>query len=83
MTRTLEFYYDYGSPYSYLADSQVEAIATTESPLDLAMWKASIARERRLSVEEMPNWVKSVLATLTPLLLVRMLLASIEEMPRP
>ena len=27
MTRTLEFYYDYGSPYSYLADSQVEAIA--------------------------------------------------------
>ena len=27
MTRTLEFYYDYGSPYSYLADTQVEAIA--------------------------------------------------------
>ena len=27
MTRTLEFFYDYGSPYSYLADTQVEAIA--------------------------------------------------------
>lgn len=27
MTRTLEFYYDYGSPYSYLADTRVEAIA--------------------------------------------------------
>jgi 2-hydroxychromene-2-carboxylate isomerase len=27
MARTLEFYFDYGSPYSYLADSQVEAIA--------------------------------------------------------
>jgi 2-hydroxychromene-2-carboxylate isomerase len=28
MARTLEFYFDYGSPYSYLADTQVEAIAT-------------------------------------------------------
>ncbi len=27
MTRTLEFYFDDGSPYSYLADTQVEAIA--------------------------------------------------------
>jgi 2-hydroxychromene-2-carboxylate isomerase len=27
MARTLEFYYDYGSPYGYLADTQVEAIA--------------------------------------------------------
>lgn len=27
MVRTLEFYYDYGSPYSYLADTQVETIA--------------------------------------------------------
>ena len=27
MARTLEFYYDYGSPYSYLADTQVDAIA--------------------------------------------------------
>ncbi len=27
MTRTLEFYFDYGSPYSYLADTQIEAIA--------------------------------------------------------
>ena len=27
MTRTLEFYFDYGSPYSYLADTQVEGIA--------------------------------------------------------
>jgi 2-hydroxychromene-2-carboxylate isomerase len=27
MSRTLEFYFDYGSPYSYLADTQVEAIA--------------------------------------------------------
>jgi 2-hydroxychromene-2-carboxylate isomerase len=27
MARTLEFYYDYGSPYSYLADTQIEAIA--------------------------------------------------------
>lgn len=26
MSRTLEFYFDYGSPYSYLADTQVEAI---------------------------------------------------------
>ena len=27
MPRTLEFYFDYGSPYSYLADTRVEAIA--------------------------------------------------------
>jgi len=27
MARTLEFFFDYGSPYSYLADTQVEAIA--------------------------------------------------------
>ncbi|MBS0517547.1 MAG: 2-hydroxychromene-2-carboxylate isomerase [Proteobacteria bacterium] len=27
MSRTLEFYFDYGSPYSYLADTQVEAVA--------------------------------------------------------
>ena len=27
MARTLEFYFDYGSPYSYLADTQVEALA--------------------------------------------------------
>ena len=27
MARTLEFYFDYGSPYSYLADTQVEIIA--------------------------------------------------------
>ena len=27
MARTLEFYFDYGSPYSYLADTQVETIA--------------------------------------------------------
>ncbi|MBV8394511.1 MAG: 2-hydroxychromene-2-carboxylate isomerase [Alphaproteobacteria bacterium] len=27
MAGTLEFYFDYGSPYSYLADTQVEAIA--------------------------------------------------------
>ena len=27
MARTLEFYFDYGSPYSYLADTQVEVIA--------------------------------------------------------
>jgi 2-hydroxychromene-2-carboxylate isomerase len=26
MARTLEFFFDYGSPYSYLADTQVEAI---------------------------------------------------------
>ncbi|HSI00969.1 MAG TPA: 2-hydroxychromene-2-carboxylate isomerase [Reyranella sp.] len=27
MARTLEFYFDYGSPYSYLADTQVETIS--------------------------------------------------------
>ena len=27
MARTVEFYFDYGSPYSYLADTQIEAIA--------------------------------------------------------
>jgi 2-hydroxychromene-2-carboxylate isomerase len=27
MVRTLEFFFDYGSPYSYLADTQVETIA--------------------------------------------------------
>lgn len=27
MAKTLEFYFDYGSPYSYLADTQVEAMA--------------------------------------------------------
>lgn len=27
MTRTLEFFFDYGSPYSYLADTQVDSVA--------------------------------------------------------
>jgi 2-hydroxychromene-2-carboxylate isomerase len=31
MARTLEFFFDYGSPYSYLADTQVEAIAKRAS----------------------------------------------------
>ena len=37
MARTLEFYFDYGSPYSYLADTQVEAIAKRAG----AAWCAS------------------------------------------
>jgi 2-hydroxychromene-2-carboxylate isomerase len=37
MARTLEFYFDYGSPYSYLADTQVEAIASAPA----RRWRAS------------------------------------------
>ena len=42
MTRTLEFYYDYGSPYSYLADTQVEIIAK-RGYVGLSMRTASAA----------------------------------------
>jgi 2-hydroxychromene-2-carboxylate isomerase len=62
MARTLEFYYDYGSPYSYLADTQVEAIAKragaalVRKPMLLGgVFKAS-GITSRLTVALMSKW---------------------------
>jgi 2-hydroxychromene-2-carboxylate isomerase len=72
MTRTLEFYYDYGSPYSYLADTQVEAIAKragaalVRKPMLLGgVFKATgnaspmmVEQKSKWSVFDMPMWAK-------------------------
>lgn len=72
MTRTLEFYYDYGSPYSYLADTQVEAIAKragaalVRKPLLLGgVFKATgnaspmtVEQKSTWSAFDMPLWAK-------------------------
>jgi 2-hydroxychromene-2-carboxylate isomerase len=72
MARTLEFYYDYGSPYSYLADTQVEAIARragaslVRKPMLLGgIFKATgnaspmtVASKSRWSAFDMPMWAK-------------------------
>jgi 2-hydroxychromene-2-carboxylate isomerase len=70
MARTLEFYYDYGSPYSYLADTQVEAIAKRagaalmRKPMLLGgVFKATgnaspmtVALKSKWSAVDMPMW---------------------------
>ena len=72
MTRTLEFYYDYGSPYSYLADSQVEAIAQradatlVRQPMLLGgVFKATgnaspmtVEQKSKWSAFDLPMWAK-------------------------
>ncbi|MDI1283920.1 MAG: 2-hydroxychromene-2-carboxylate isomerase [Reyranella sp.] len=72
MTRTLEFYYDYGSPYSYLADTQVEAIAKragatlVRRPMLLGgVFKATgnaspmtVELKSKWSAFDMPMWAK-------------------------
>ena len=72
MTRTLEFYYDYGSPYSYLADTQVEAIAKragallVRKPMLLGgIFKATgnsspagLAQKSAWSAFDMPMWAR-------------------------
>lgn len=72
MTRTLEFYYDYGSPYSYLADTQVEAIAKragaalVRKPMLLGgVFKATgnaspmtVAQKSKWSAFDMPLWAR-------------------------
>jgi 2-hydroxychromene-2-carboxylate isomerase len=72
MARTLEFYYDYGSPYSYLADTQVEAIARragaalARKPMLLGgVFKATgnaspmtVAQKSAWSAFDMPMWAK-------------------------
>jgi 2-hydroxychromene-2-carboxylate isomerase len=72
MARTLEFYFDYGSPYSYLADTQVEAIArragaTLErKPMLLGgVFKATgnaspmtVEQKSRWSAFDMPMWAR-------------------------
>jgi 2-hydroxychromene-2-carboxylate isomerase len=72
MTRTLEFYYDYGSPYSYLADTQVETIAEragatlARKPMLLGgVFKATgnaspmtVAQKSTWSAFDMPMWAK-------------------------
>jgi 2-hydroxychromene-2-carboxylate isomerase len=72
MARTLEFYFDYGSPYSYLADTQVEAIARrtgaalVRKPMLLGgVFKATgnaspmtIAQKSRWAAFDMPMWAK-------------------------
>ena len=72
MARTLEFYFDYGSPYSYLADTQVEAIvrragATLQrKPMLLGgVFKATgnaspmtVALKSKWSAFDMPMWAR-------------------------
>ena len=72
MARTLEFYYDYGSPYSYLADTQVEAIAKragaalVRRPMLLGgVFKATgnaspmtVALKSKWAAFDMPMWAK-------------------------
>jgi 2-hydroxychromene-2-carboxylate isomerase len=72
MTRTLEFYYDYGSPYSYLADTQVEIIAKragatlARKPMLLGgIFKATgnaspmtVAQKSKWSAFDLPMWAK-------------------------
>ena len=72
MTRTLEFYFDYGSPYSYLADTQVEAIARRagatlqRKPMLLGgVFKATgnaspmtVALKSKWSAFDMPMWAR-------------------------
>ena len=72
MTRTLEFYYDYGSPYSYLADTQVEAITRrtgatlVRKPMLLGgVFKATgnaspmtVELKSKWSAFDMPMWAK-------------------------
>jgi len=72
MARTLEFYYDYGSPYSYLADTQVEAIAKragatlVRKPMLLGgVFKATsnaspmtVEQKSKWSAFDLPMWAK-------------------------
>ena len=72
MTRTLEFYYDYGSPYSYLADTQVEIIAKragatlVRKPMLLGgVFKATgnaspmtVEQKSKWSAFDMPLWAR-------------------------
>lgn len=72
MTRTLEFYYDYGSPYSYLADTQIEAIAKragaalVRKPMLLGgVFKATgnaspmtVEQKSKWSTFDMPLWAR-------------------------
>jgi 2-hydroxychromene-2-carboxylate isomerase len=72
MSRTLEFYYDYGSPYSYLADTQVEALAKRagakleRKPMLLGgVFKATgnaspmtVALKSKWAASDMPMWAR-------------------------
>ncbi len=72
MARTLEFYFDYGSPYSYLADTQVEAIARRSGatlerqPMLLGgVFKATgnaspmaVALKSKWTAGDLPMWAK-------------------------
>jgi 2-hydroxychromene-2-carboxylate isomerase len=62
MARTLEFYFDYGSPYSYLADSQVEAItkragaALVRKPMLLGGVFKSTGNASPMTIELKSKW---------------------------
>lgn len=72
MARTLEFFFDYGSPYSYLADTQVEAIAgrsgaaLVRRPMLLGgVFKATgnsspveLAQKGRWTAFDLPMWAR-------------------------
>jgi 2-hydroxychromene-2-carboxylate isomerase len=72
MARTLQFYFDYGSPYSYLADTQVEAIAKragaalARKPMLLGgVFKATgnaspmtVALKSKWSAFDLPMWAR-------------------------
>jgi len=62
MARTLEFYFDYGSPYSYLADTQVEAIAArtganlVRKPMLLGGVFKATGNSSPMTVEQKSKW---------------------------
>ncbi len=68
MARTLEFYFDYGSPYSYLADTQVEIIARrtgaalARKPMLLGGVFKSTGNQSPMVIDQKDKWASSDLA---------------------
>ena len=68
MARTLEFYFDYGSPYSYLADTQVEIIARrtgaalARKPMLLGGVFKSTGNQSPMVIDQKAKWASSDLA---------------------
>lgn len=69
MARTLEFFFDYGSPYSYLADTQVETIvkragaALARKPMLLGGVFKSTGNQSPMMIDLKGKWARGDLAT--------------------
>jgi 2-hydroxychromene-2-carboxylate isomerase len=68
MARILEFYFDYGSPYSYLADTQVETIAKrtgaslARKPMLLGGVFKSTGNQSPMTIDQKGKWASGDLA---------------------